>query len=254
MHFLFLWSPPRAEEVDMEPSVPLVTLLTQHFAPSRSPFLLITVSGVISATVVTLHDPLDRWYWLALVAPMMVTIAASAYFAYRSVPVAITGDKEVAWEDYQNQLRFSRAVCLATPLLCLAIFTLTLGDPKLNALQFWTNHATCVLQVAVFLVYVGARSIREEPESSTSKFGFAQFALLTSLMLISASYNLYRTRVLENNGLPEHIIRRYLLTVLLYMIWMCCLLFWADRVRRILQFSVSLRPEDGMDTARATPG
>ncbi len=226
----------------MEPTVPFVTLITQHIVPSRAPFLLITVSGVVSVTMVTTHSPLSTKYWIVLSLPLLLTIAASVFFAYKSIPVAIPKDKDDAREDFQNQLRFSRSICLATPLLCLGVFTISLADPEKEAIQFWTNHLTCVLQVVVFLIYIAIRSIREEPESSTSKFNFAQFAMLTSAMLISAAYNLYQTHGGAPGSAP--LIRRYFLSISLYVIWASCLLFWMDRVRRIFEINVSMKPED----------
>ena len=87
-----------------------------YLRPAKSPYLLMVIAGTVSMLVTAYFaDEGDiRTHWGKLFWPQLVGLLLFTFLAFR-------GKDEHSQEELEEQLRFSRALCIGTAMVCLPI-------------------------------------------------------------------------------------------------------------------------------------
>lgn len=212
----------------------------EYLRPTRSPHLLMIVFGVIGLCS-TADGFNGKSEWVMMLTPQFIAVIVFTIFAFfgKDSP----GDNRVNIED---QLRFSRAFCIATSLMCL-----TMGAKKVLDYDILFNsiYYSCLMQLIVFSIYTAARLFKEEPPSD---FNYFQFSIITSVFLIGATYCMiqiaaYDDSYIENyryitEGGTENKIAYLDLYIIVgiftYILWAVCIKFWISRIMSVIKVSV----------------
>jgi len=221
-------------------SLPLGTIAAfgpfiEYLRPAKSPYLLMiifgTVTSVLTANFFTKEDE-----WLMLAAPQFLALVAFFAFAY----YGRDGHTDVEQEE---QLRFSRAVSIAAALMCLALGSKSVSGK--DAL-FNLNYAVCIFQLGVFSIYAAARLFKEE---KISDFNFFQFSFITSVFLVGATVSIsyignsdgsYIFLTIKENEVVSKIVDPFFVTsVVLYLLWSACQIFWVKRIMSLVKISIA---------------
>lgn len=155
--------------------LPIVTTIFSYFSPSRSPYYAVIASAALSLMLSTKLVQQAQWLQVAVPVYGILLISWALSFKARSTFRA---------EEHEDQLRFARSLSISSGVLTIAV---TAPRVEANAFAFWLNYITCLVQIIVFVLYVYARSEREEPGISMN---FVQFALITTTLLIGGAYAL----------------------------------------------------------------
>ena len=204
--------------------------------PTKSPYLLMIVFGVI-ALIKTADSFFSKDEWLMMLIPQFIALIIFTIFAYYGKE---SRDKN---DNIHDQLRFSRAITIATAVMCLSI-----GGSHLTGtgLLFNVVYSSCLIQLITFLIYTAAILYREE---TSFEFNFFQFSIITSTFLIGATYcltqldvtdagYLYNTLKVEDKAPALHLDLYLIVSVLMYCLWAFCIKFWINRVMSVVQVKV----------------
>jgi len=207
----------------------------EYLRPAKSPYLLMiifgTVTSILTANIFKKEDE-----WLMLAVPQFIALVAFFAFAY----YGRDGHTDIEQEE---QLRFSRAVSIVAALMCLVLGSKSVGSK--DAL-FNLNYAVCIFQLGVFSIYAAARLFKEE---KTSDFNFFQFSFITSVFLVGATFSTsnlgnsdgsYAFLSITENEATREIIDPYFVTSLvLYLLWSACQIFWVKRIMSLVKISIT---------------
>ena len=217
-----------------------VASVIDFFRPSKSPYLLVIVAG-IGGVLLACSDFIDEDRFFLIAVPIYIVLMILTHYSWISV--------DSNWEDqkkseFEGQLKFSRAVCIICGLGCLVYS----AKEEIDVDGFALIYMTSMFQIVVFVVYAAARVKIEEPATSANYF---QMALVTSAFLIGATYCVFEwantdngvlmgdeTAQTDGRELTEYQ-RRYLLSsILFYVYWGWCQIFWIKRLADIIQIQV----------------
>lgn len=212
----------------------------EYLRPTRSPHLLMIIFGVV-ALCHTADGFNGKTEWVMMLTPQFLGVIVFTIFAFFGKDAV--GDRRV---DIEDQLRFSRAFCIVTALMCLTIGAKKVVDYDI---LFSSIYYSCLIQLIVFSIYTAARLFKEE---SPSEFNYFQFSIITSVFLIGATYcmiqiisndNSYMDnyRYVTEGGVESKIsyIDLYsIVGIFFYILWATCIKFWVSRIISVVQVSV----------------
>lgn len=204
-----------------------------YLRPTKSPYLMMIIFGVVAA-IKTADSFFAKEEWVMMLLPQFIALIIFTAFSFYSKEVF---DEE---DNITDQLRFSRAITIATAVMCLAF-----GAPEVVGSDYLFNviYITCLFQLVVFLIYTAARVIKEE---KVLDFNFFQFSIITSTFLIGATYCLTKVEIEEKkpNYLynlkeqVEHVDLNIIVAIILYSLWLVCIRFWVKRVLAVVRVKV----------------
>lgn len=200
--------------------------LIEYLRPSKSPYLLMVLFGAISIAWTT-EIFANEDEWPMLIIPQYIALVIFSLFAF-------FGKCEVSSEEQEEQLRFSRAISIAVALMCLTYGASVTTDK--NAL-FNFNYFACLFQLTVFAIYTAARLYKED---KASNFNFFQFAFVTSVYLVSATYTLSYIDYADGSYIMEepNIDSYFISCVIFYLLWAACQIYWVKRIFFLVNISV----------------
>ncbi len=207
----------------------------EYLRPAKSPYLLMILFGTVSLNLTALFFQVSD-DWLMLAAPQFLALVVFSIFAYY-------GRDENPDENQEDQLKFARAVGISTAVMCLAVGSKSVEKAEL---LFNTNYFACILQLGVFSIYAATRLVREE---QSSEFNFFQFSLVTSVFLIGATYAISQIKITDDSY-TQIIIKNgdssiskidpfFVTSIVLYLLWSACQIFWIRRIISLINISVS---------------
>ena len=210
--------------------------IIDYLRPTKSPYLMMVIFGIMALTK-TADLFFGKEEWLMMLIPQFIALIIFTVFSYYGREVEING------ESINDQLGFSRAITIATAVMCLVIGASSVTG---TGALFNIVYTTCLTQLFVFLVYTAARLIKEE---SSLDFNFFQFAVITSALLVGATYSAVNIDISDSNyfintvspndqGRSEHVDLFAINSVLLYLLWGFCIRFWIKRVLNTIQLKV----------------
>ena len=243
----------------------------EFFRPTRSPYLLVVLFSVIGLLVLNVlfdskvdNDVADfREFWYALAAPVFLVIILLTLFVF------LHRDKSGESEDERDladqHLKFSRAICISTAVICLVAGCWYSLKQDANV-AFVAQYVACMCQIVVFTIYAAARLRRREPIGQLNHF---QVALVTSLYLLAASaclafaaskYGLscggVSTSMFEECVGEEYFVEDeegfevsvsserpvanfYMISYFVFLIlWVSCQYYWIVRLKKMIQISI----------------
>ncbi len=208
----------------------------EYLRPAKSPYLLMVIFGT-AGIVVTGGFFNAKPEWLMLAVPQVLALIIFTLFAYY-------GRDEHNLKQQEGQLRFSRAISIATALMCLVFGSRQLAGTQMGLLFNW-NYFICLFQLAVFTVYSAARLFKEEEEVA---FNFFQFSFITSVYLAGATFsmvnidysdNSYLFQSISNGDTTSKVVDSFFATsLILYVFWCVCQVYWIKRVVALIRISV----------------
>ena len=203
------------------PAASIANTIFSYFSPSKSPFYSIIAFGTV-ALIISCKNIEDS-LWLPIAIPVWLVLAIALMLALQDKPAFEPGQHE-------DQLRFARSFSISSALLAIV---LTSQSVDKNLAAFWCSYIACFSQVLVFLLYTWARGTTE---ASNSAINFVQFALITTTLIVGASFGL--TQYVEHPPKPEEIFavgNRYLYTTIgLYSLWGACIVRWIKHVMTLI--------------------
>ena len=115
---------------------------------------------------------------------------------------------------------------------------------------FLVMYATSMIQITVFVIYTAARLRKVEPQPSS--LNYVQTALVTSAFLVGACVCLYQAQSLEfsitkvdpadgadDQGEGEELNKFLVGSLLLYVHWLWCQIYWIHRLSKIVSIKVT---------------
>jgi hypothetical protein len=178
----------------LEPISAAVTSISgifNYFKPSKSPYLVVlgALGYVLTRTEWSGNStPPDIWHFVMI--PVFVSGILVVILSFFYVPTELKiwneqtdDEKSHVNEEIENQFKFARSIGVATGILCLYF----LGS-KDREVDFWfyTIYAAAVLQLAIFLLYLAIRNLKEEEPTKIQIF---QIAVMTCSFLVFATLN-----------------------------------------------------------------
>lgn len=200
--------------------------LFEYIRPSKSPYLIIIVTGCICLVSLARRIGDDSWVYVSL--PIFICLPVLTILSFFS--------KLSVEENIDEQLKFSRAVCLASAIICLVVGSIELEE---NKVLFWVNYHATLIQLIVFVLYIIIREIREETES---QLNFFQFSLVTSTYLGVATFCMTKIKanddsIINNAGKIDDY---FVCAMFFYAIWLVCQLYWARRVSKVVKINFEI--------------
>ncbi len=207
-----------------------------YLRPTKSPYLLMIIFGVF-ALVKTGENFFSKDEWLMMLIPQFLALSVFTAFSY------FGRESTDESTNINEQLRFSRAIAIATSVMCLSIGASHVTG---TGLLFNIVYSACIVQLLVFLVYTAARLFKEE---TALEFNFFQFSIITSTYLIGATYcliqidisdssYLYGTLKAEDGTKSNHLDLYFIIAIFLYCLWAFCIRFWIKRVLSLVRVQV----------------
>ncbi len=179
----------------------LLSSFFRIFKDSRSPYLLAGVLCVASLVYISqLANASDSFFFIFAPIGGIFVVLCILCFVVKSDQGSYSEPNEK--KDIEGQFKFSRTFCLATGILAITYLfagVIEPSDPDSSWLMvkmgfgqahfqspaekgqlFWFAYDVCMLHIAVFVLYIAVRSIREENVIHISIF---QITLFTSTIL-----------------------------------------------------------------------
>ena len=238
----------------------------EYFRPTRSPYLLVVLfglGGLIAASWMFQSELSLRFEYFLLAIPIVVVLTVLTLFVFFHTT---TASADLTSEQIDEQLKFSRSICISTGILCLVIGCWRAATEPLENWIFNLHYIFCIIQIVAFVVYSAARLRYEEPSTSLNHF---QIALVTASFLVAAticmslikasglggaSYNgtfdiiandSHRACTSSNWTVTND--RNYctfdnllsLSAIVCYSLWGWCQVYWVKRLTKIIKISVS---------------
>ena len=207
--------------------------ILSYFSPSKSPFYSVIAFGTIALNLSC--EKIEKIAWLWVASPIFIVLALSSALSFKNRADFSEGEGE-------DQLRFARSFSISSALLT---FVITARSTENVDLSFWANYIACLAQIAVFLLYVWARSQSTEEQQ---ELNFVQLSLITATLLIGASYaNIQYASGSIASPRTSDADRYFITAVGLYLLWLCMLLVWIRHLAKLIQINI---PRDSVKTMR----
>lgn len=224
----------------------------EYLRPARSPYLLVVIFGIIGlvSSAGLFHERFqDRTEYYFLFVPLAIVLILLTVFSFIH---KVKSGTSLSDEDVDEQLKFSRSICISSAILCL-VFGCWRISATLPDWVFYFHYFVCTVQIATFIVYSAARLRYEELVTSLNHF---QIALVTSAYLVAATVCVglvayaqgfdkdvfYVVEKLEVDGATK--ISNYpnlfsLSALLFYGLWLWCQIYWIKRLAKIVKITVN---------------
>lgn len=224
----------------------------EYLRPARSPYLLVVIFGVIGlvSSAGLFHERFwDRTEYYFLFVPLAIVLILLTVFSFMH---KVQSGANLSDEDVDEQLKFSRSICISSAILCLVFGGWRVAETLLDWV-FYFHYFVCTIQIVVFIVYSAARLRYEEFVTSLNHF---QIALVTSAYLVAATVCVglieqargfeedvfYVVRTLEVNEETKELtyLNLFSLTALFfYGLWLWCQIYWIKRLAKIVNITVN---------------
>ena len=114
----------------------------EYLRPRHSPYLIMVTFGVVAlvGAAWTLNEN-DRWWLVA--TPVLIVLPVLIFFTFLSRDES--GDLDA--EEFEGQLRFSRAMGLSIPMVSLSFGAIPIIEEDMF---FFTHIAVCGFQIFIF--------------------------------------------------------------------------------------------------------
>jgi len=202
--------------------------IMSYFSPTKSPFYSVIAFGTVALLLSC--EKIEKVGWLWVSVPIFLVLALSGALSFKNHTSFKEGEGE-------EQLRFARSFSISSALLT---FVLTARATEQVPLAFWANYDACLAQIAVFLLYVWARSDTSEKQE---ELNFVQFALITATFLIGASYGSaqYASALLAEPA-TAYADRYLIASAGLYLLWFLFLLVWIKHLMTLIRVQIPHAP------------
>ncbi len=152
-----------------------------YFRAGRAPYLFIGVVCIISmVSAASIEAKFFRFIYiffpLALVYASLIVLSLN----FRAFEAGSSEHDYDEIKEIDDQFKFSRAACLSVGVVALVIlYTRRHIFFEDNDLIFWAAYMLCVLHIAIFLVYLVFKNIREDDVGNISVFQIGLFTAVT---------------------------------------------------------------------------
>ena len=227
----------------------------EYLRPARSPYLLVVIFGIIGlvSSAALFHERYwDRTEYYFLFIPLAIVLILLTVFSFVH---KVQSGANLSDEDVDEQLKFSRSICISSAILCL-VFGCWRISATLPDWVFYFHYFVCTVQIAAFIVYSAARLRYEELVTSLNHF---QIALVTSAYLVAATvciglvelawgfeenqkdvFYVFRSWDTEDGIKESQYLNLFSLTALFfYGLWLWCQIYWIKRLAKIVKITVN---------------
>ena len=224
----------------------------EYLRPARSPYLLVVIFGIIGlvSSAGLFHERFwDRTEYYFLFVPLAIVLILLTVFSFMH---RVQTGANLSDEDVDEQLKFSRSICISSAILCL-VFGCWRVAVSLSDWVFYFHYIVCTVQIVSFTIYSAARLRYEELVTSLNHF---QIALVTSAYLVAATVCVglvehargfendvfYVVRNVETGDVTSKLnyLNLFSLTALFfYGLWLWCQIYWIKRLAKIVNITVN---------------
>lgn len=216
-------------------SLPVIAAAIGNFSPAKSPVYATVASASAASLIICNGMPEDTAHWKLVAIPLFCFIFLLILLSFRIQPTFTS-------EEYQDSLRFSRSVGMSTAFIALSVASIQTAGHDI----FWASYICCLIQAITFFLYSYARSMKdehkedEEDRDDEPHINYVQFVLITSTLLLAASFAAMASTT-ENSHIKGFEEARFVVTSgVLYMFWACCMLFWIKYLASIIHLRVTI--------------
>lgn len=211
-----------------------------YFRPTKSPYLVVVIVGICGLVAIDFFFQTNyakRSYWYFAAIPLIIVLIFLTLFVFLHNTEANNKDSE---DSFESQLRFSRAICISSGLLCLIVGTWQFAGPKKEIL-FYVHYISCLWQIVTFVLYTATRLKKSEPKSGLNHF---QISLVTASYLvgITACVHLVKGDAIFITFPYEsmsHINFYGVSALVFWFLWTGCQVYWTIRLARTIRISVA---------------
>ena len=227
----------------------------EYLRPARSPYILVVIFGIIGlvSSAGLFHKRFwDRTEYYFLFVPLAIVLILLTIFSFMHKVQSGAGLSD---EDVDEQLKFSRSICISSAILCLVFGCWRIAETLFDWI-FYFHYFVCTVQITTFIVYSAARLKYEELVTSLNHF---QIALVTSAYLVAATVCVglvelaqgfeksendvfYVVRSVEVGDKTKELyyLNLFSLTALFfYGLWLWCQIYWIKRLAKIVKITVN---------------
>jgi hypothetical protein len=187
-----------------------------HLNPASSPYYFIVLAAGVSVTLLAQAEVVPQVWrfhcafwtiWFIVLACVLTSSASRG--RYSSVA------------SFRPQITFVRSLGLASAVLCTVFVAASdSGDPT-----FFVGWAACIIQAVVFLLYL----VAEPVVAPSEKPNVVEFCLVTTILLASATLNLYWPDFVDDPGEAD-VFRHLLVARCQYILWFISIAIWIRRL------------------------
>jgi len=222
----------------MNPALAAFLPLIEYFRPSKSPYLISVIFGIISLIIASGEYNKDP-KWFSICIPFFLILPILTLLTYYS-KLDHTGNKEEAKKDIEDQLKFSRTISVSVGMICLVISSKSLAY---KSFLFYVNYLSCILHILIFVIYM---SIRVKKEEEITNFNFFQFSFMTTSYLVAFSFCISNIDISDNlllknaiAGSNDKIMDTFSISsILFYILWLSSEIYWIKRISRIVEIRI----------------
>ena len=211
-----------------------------NFSPAKSPYYAVVFSGVFSLILLSYFAG-DRIGWLFGFPAIGAVLIFATVMALRSRP-------EYNVEEYNEQLRFARAISLSVGMLSLAFCVsdvkpgMFFAEKGIDVIledqylwYFWLSYICSLGQIAVFAVYF---LVYKDSDVEPRKVNFVQLSLVTSAFVVGCTYcSIHISHIVNETNIRVKGFFSLLLDItstrpivwamlLLFILWIVCIGYW----------------------------
>ena len=188
-----------------------------YFSPTKSPYYSVIAFGTVS---LILTEEISDKNWSIIFFPIIILLLYSTVLSIFDKP-------NFDNQEYDDQIKFSRAFSLSVAVSCMVYTGLSIEPDEFgNPWYFWVAYAACIVQLSIFSFYAYVyANLKTKPVNRN----FVQLALITSTYLIGFAY--------ANTNINESY-HFFYICISLFLFWSLTILVWLDHLRKSIVFKI----------------
>jgi hypothetical protein len=193
-----------------------IRAILTHLNPAHSPYYFIVLAAGVSVTLLAQTGVvLQAWRFQCAFWTIWVTVLACVMAS------CVSKSRYSSVASFRPQITFVRSLGLATAVIC-TVFVAASGSSDWT---FFVGWAACIIQTAVFLLFL----VAEPVVAPSEKPNVVEFCLVTTILLASATWNLYWPDFFTNTN-EEDVFRHLLVARCQYVLWFVSIVIWIRRL------------------------